>query len=195
MAKSAHEPGWSSRQCTMFFIACNAAGWNSAHRYMVMNHCGCPLDSKTKRPSVKHPNNTNRQLEMAMSFAEPVARSRGKSIRPPSKYKSWQAAAEDRAGRMRSHARLIISEATRRAPGMFDEGLESYVVEHVCSHDHSGFMESTPESIDQCDPPTIHKVIECLRAYVGRRFVEAGMNAQSFSIPKSARERAARRTR
>lgn len=192
--KEPKRSGWSNKQRIMFFRACKAADWDNAHRYIVMHHCGCPLDSVTKRPSVKHQHNTNKQLEMVMSFAEPVARSLGSPIRPPSKHKSWEAAVNDDASRLRNQAHRIVEEATRKAPAVFDSGLAAYGVRHVCLHDQAGFMEVHPESIDQCDAPTLIRVIECLRAFVGRRFSEMGINANSFTIPKSAQARAARRT-
>lgn len=186
--------GWSMKQRIMFLRACNAADWDCAHRYMVMNHCGCPLDKTTKMPSVKHPWNTNKDLELVMSFAEPVARSNGQPIRPPSQYKSWQAAVEDKAGRIRNQAHRIVDEALRSAPAHFDPGLAAYAVRHVCDHNKAGFMDVHPETIDQCDAPTLIRVVECLRAFVGRRFAELNIEPTSFRIPRSAIERAERRT-
>ncbi|MGV6813701.1 MAG: hypothetical protein ACWA5W_01685 [Phycisphaerales bacterium] len=192
MSNQPSKSGWSPRQRSMFFRACNAARYDDAHRYILMHHCGCPLDPISKRPSVKHPRNTSHQLELFMSFAEPVARHYGKPISPPKHYGSWEAAVQDKAGRARHKARKIIAEAIERAPGIFDAGLESFVVDHVCQHDPSGFMSVHPESIDQCDAPTVYRVIECLRAFVGRRFAEIGIEPRSFRPPKSALERAKR---
>lgn len=193
MSKHDRTPGWSTKQRVMFLRACNAAGWDSTYRYIVMHHCGCPLDVESKRPSVKHPGNTNRQLELVMSFAEPVARDRGKPIRPPSKHKSWETAAFDQCSRLKLLATRIVDEACRKAPAHFDQGLLEYAIKHVCSHDRAGFMEVHPETLDQCDAPTLIRVVECLRAFVGRRFLELNINADSFKIPLSAQERSRRK--
>lgn len=125
-----------------------------------------------------------------MSFAEPVAREMGKPLNPPSRYKSWQDAVEDRASRTRRLAYAIVKEACKRAPAQFNDGLEPWVVDHVCGSSKSGFMDVAPESFDQCDGPTIYRVVECLKAYIGRRFTELGIKPNSFIVPRSARERA-----
>jgi hypothetical protein len=192
MSNQPTKSGWSIRQRSMFFRACNAARFNDAHRYILMHHCGCPLDPISKRPSVKHPRNTSHQLELFMSFAEPVARHNGKPIHPPRNHDSWDAAVNDKSSRARNMARQIIDEAIERAPVTFDAGLESYVVDHVCQHDPSGFLDVHPESLDGCDAPTVYRVIECLRAFVGRRFAEMGIEPRSFRPPKSALKRAKR---
>lgn len=198
MTGQPHRTGWTKKQQVCVLRACTAAGWNEQQRYMVMHHCGCPLDEQTKRPSAKHPRNTSEQMGLIMSFAEPVARDRGKPLPPPSQHRSWEAAVADKAARQRHKAKAMIAEAIRRVPrgaaGGFDEGLEAYVVEHVydCDQGATGarFMLHRPESIDQCDAPTVHRVIECLRQFVGREFAARGITPETFDIPRSARERA-----
>ncbi|MAO24533.1 MAG: hypothetical protein CMJ25_27625 [Phycisphaerae bacterium] len=196
MSDRSHPTGWTHRQRQCVIMACSAAGWNAQQRYMVMLHCGCPLDPKTQRPSIKHPRNTSEQMGLIMSFAEPVARDRGKPLRPPKAHRSWESAVADKAQRQRHKAREIIDEAVAEIPSKFNSGLERYVVEHVYDCDQgksgAGFMEHQPESIEQCDAPTVYRVIECLRAFVGREFAARGIEPRSFTIPRTARQRARR---
>ena len=185
---------WTHRQRKCVIMACSAAGWSAQQRYMVMHHCGCPLVHATKRPSVNHPRNTSEQMGLVMSFAEPVARDRGKPIPPPRQHASWEAAVADKGARQRHKCKAIIEEAVRRVPSRFDKGLEAYIVGHIYKQDQSPtgarFLEAEPESIDQCDGPTTHRALECLRAFVGREFAKRDLTPETFTIPRRASERA-----
>jgi hypothetical protein len=185
---------WSEKQRRMILTATRLAGWNILNRYVVMKHCGCPLDPETKMPSIKHERNTHEQFAMYMSFAEPVARDRGRPLYPPKDHESWEAVVNDRAQRLRHRARRIIDEAIQKMPHKYDAGLEEYVIGHVykCDQSKGGaqFLEHEPETLEQCDAPTVHRVIECLRQFVGREFAIRGITPSSFDIPRGAQERA-----
>ena len=131
---------------------------------------------------------------MFMSYAEPVARDRGKPLHPPRNHESWEAVVHDDAHRLRDRAHRIMIEAIERVPSKYDKGLEQYVVKHVYSCDQSqtgaGFLEYEPESFAQCDGPTLIRCIECMRAFVGREFARRGITPRSFDIPRKAQERA-----
>ena len=185
---------WTQKQQRLAIMATQLAGWNILQRYMVMKHCGCPIDRQTGHPSTKHDRNTNQQFAMFMSYAEPVARDRGKPLHPPRNHESWEAVVHDDAHRLRDRAHRIMIEAIERVPSKYDKGLEQYVVKHVYSCDQSqtgaGFLEYEPESFAQCDGPTLIRCIECMRAFVGREFARRGITPRSFDIPRKAQERA-----
>lgn len=187
---------WSPKQQKLIILAARFAGWNILQRYVVMKHCGCPINRETGYPSVKHERNTNQQFKMFMSFAEPVAKENGKPLYAPKNYGSWEAAMKDDCQRLRDRAHRIMLEAIEQVPSMYDDGLEQYVVKHVYKQDQSDtgaqFLEYEPECFLHCDAPTLVRCIECMRAFVGREFARRGITPRSFDIPRKARERARR---
>lgn len=187
---------WSPKQQKLVIMATQFAGWNIIQRKMVMKHCGCRLVKETGMPSVKHEHNSNREFELFLSFAEPVAKERGKELYPPRGYDSWEALVRDKAHRLRDRAYRILTEAIERVPSKFDDGLERYVVRHIYKEDQSdtgaNFLEYEPENFTQCDAPTLRRAIECMRAFVGREFQARAITPTSFDIPRKAQERARR---
>lgn len=182
--------GWSSKQQQMVHTATRKAGWDSGERYLVMRHCGCPVDPKTKQPSVKHPDNTHEQFRLLMSFIEPVAAQRGDPIFPPRDHESWMACVNDAAAKLRWRIGGLCDEAVRVLPHLFDDGLAEHAVRHCAKHDTVGFLPAQPDTLEQCDMPTLIRVYECLRAWVGREFAKAGKKPRTFGIPRVASQRA-----
>lgn len=182
--------GWSSKQRQMAVIASTRAGWDDAHRYLVMRHCGCQCERSTGEPSVKHERNTQDQFQSFMSFAEPAAASNGKSINPPAEHASWFECVNDRSARLRHRILGLCDEAVRTLPHLYDDQLANAAVRHCAKHDTVGFLPAQPDELSQCDMPTLIRVYECLRAWVGREFAKRGLKPRTFSIPRHAAERA-----
>jgi hypothetical protein len=176
--------GWSDSQRTTFLRACSAAGWNDQQRYMAMRHCGCPLQGD--RPSVKSPRNTNGHFEQLMALAEAQAKLRGRDVRPPREHRSWREAAENGRLRLVELARSIIAEGVIRVPDVFNDGLERYIIAHTTADD-LGNMAGIPNplSLDECDGGQLHRVVEALRAYVGRELDARGLQPRNFVLPPS----------
>lgn len=182
--------GWTRKQQQMVHAATRKAGWDSGERYLVMRHCGCLVDPDRGQPSVKHPRNTQRQFQMLMSFIEPVAAQLGDPIHPPAEHESWTACVNDQGARLRHRIMGLCEEAHRKIPSLYDEQLACVAVRHCADHDTVGFLPSQPERLDQCDLPTLIRVYECLRAWVGREFAVRAIKPRTFEIPRSARDRA-----
>lgn len=197
---------WSEKQTRIFLRAANLAGWNDAQRYTAMRACGCPLVKGTVgrgqatdvvlRPSVKTPGNTHEMFAAVMMLAESCARARGSyngRFPRPGQHDDWIAASYDTAQRLHHKAREIWAEAQQRMPGRFfggDEALEKFVQRIVCADtvEFRGLFTETPERLDFCDAAQAVRVVEGLRAWVGREFYRAGLTPRSFVIPRSAIE-------
>lgn len=182
---------WSKPQRTTFLAAARKAGWSSEQRYMVMRYAGCPDDPVTGRPSAAAVANNNRHFRVCMAIAEAAVHGQGGQLRPPKESASWDAACNDGRANEAALARAIAREAAERLPGVFDAGLLAAAVRHVADYTSHPLLPGVkPERLEQCDWATTHRVTECLRAWVGRRFAEVGWEPRTFKIPRSARARA-----
>lgn len=197
---------WSEKQTRIFLRAANLAGWNDAQRYTAMRACGCPLVKGTAgrgqatdvvpRPSVKSPGNTHEMFAAVMMLAESCARTRGSyngRFPRPGSHDDWIAASYDTAQRLHHKARAVWAEAQERMPGRFfggDEAMRGFVA-RVCGKDpetFGGLFAAAPEHLHECDAAQAVRVVEGLRAWVGREFYRAGLTPRSFVIPRSAIE-------
>lgn len=202
---------WTKLQIKVFMVAARAAGWNEDQRYMAMRHCGCPTRSDgVATPSVNHPRNTNALFERCMALAESCAGQQGVTIAPPKGKRSWREAERGAGDRMRDLAHAIVEEAIRRAPDVFfptrrvapDQvapGLLDATIQHVCGNDPRevlGFIRECHVAtwrLSDLDTGQLYRVVESLKAQVGRVLLERGIVPASFSVPASARRRAARK--
>lgn len=182
---------WSMPQRTLFLRACSAAGWNDEQRYVAMRHAGCPL--RDGRPTLKHAGNGQAAFEAVMALAEAQAAMEGRSVPSPRGGGTWRdRSATSRRG-LEGKARQIAAEAIRRAPGKFDDGLLDYAVRHVTGGDSADLpVLARPATLAECDEGQMLRVVEALRAMVGRVFGECGLVPQSFETPPSARRRVGR---
>lgn len=187
---------WTKPQARTFIIASSTAGWTDEQRYAVMLYAGCPK-GENQRPSVKHPGNMGRHFCECMAIAEADCAAKGVRLFKPSKAPSWAAACEDTRTAEIAKARQIADEAMRRLPAIFSEGLLAYTVRHVADHTSNPMLPGIkPERLEQCDGPTVHRVVESLKSFVGRKFELAGIKPHSFEITGAVRRRADReRTR
>lgn len=182
---------WSKLQRTTFLAAATKAGWTADQRYMVMRYAGCPSDIVIKRPTVSAVGNSHRHFRECMAIAESACAQAGVTLRPPREGPSWNAACSDTRSEEEAFIRRVADEAVRRLPVHYDEGLIRWAVRHVSSEHSNPLLPGVkPETLEQCDGPTVHRVAECLRAFVGRKFLECGLEPQSFEVPRSARRRA-----
>ena len=188
---------WSKAQRTCFLVACSAAGWNDQQRYMAMRHAGCPLDSRRRRPSMTHPFNDRRAFVLCMELAERSASAEGRKVRPPrgdgsaGAARTWsEEAARERRG-WEIKAKSIIVEASRRLPEVFDDGLLTYAIKHTRGDDARELpINADPRTLAELDAGQLYRVVELLRAYVGRELLARGLTPQSFTAPPSASRRA-----
>lgn len=184
---------WSKCQRTTFVAAASKAGWTDDQRYMVMRYAGCPSDLAKGRPTVSAQGNTSRHFRECMAIAESACAQAGVRLRPPREYPSWNDACDSTRHEEVAFIRRVAAEAVRRLPIHYDEGLIRWAVGHVASENSNPLLPGIkPETLEQCDGPTVHRVAECLRAFVGRKFLECGLEPQTFEVPRSARARADR---
>lgn len=179
---------WSRPQQIMLAKAAAAAGWNDRQRYLAMRHCGCPL--RGGRPSMAHPGNTQASFELVMALAEAAAGERGERVPQARDGKPWRSHVGRHTQRLERLAREIALEAVTRLPLVFNVGLTRYTIEHTTRDDEAEFrLHCSPERLDQLDGGQLYRVVESLKAHVGRRFVEAGLVPRSFDLPASVRRR------
>lgn len=184
--------GWSRAQRHRFFGAARAAGWNEQQRYMAMRHVGCRDFGDLGRPSVSHTANTNAQFEQVMAIAEAHAEMNGADVHPPRNHTSWRQASDRGRDRQIGLARDIALEARRRLPGVFKKDPLPAAVYHVTQHDNEDFGGRGFDDIDDCDGGQVYRVVECLRAWVGRYFAKAGLEPETFKQPAEVYRRMAR---
>lgn len=183
--------GWSDAQRAMLFKAVAAAGWNDQQRYIAMRHAGCPCSeadggsARDRRPSVANPRNTHRQFEIVMSLAEASARGRGagKLMPGPGKpHASWADAATFSASREQRLIEAIWREAMTRAPAVFQAGGLIGFIERMTARDETAVtLGRLPTTTRELDPGQTYRVLEGLKAWVGRVFAERGITPQSFT--------------
>ncbi|MCA9289370.1 MAG: hypothetical protein KDA05_12330 [Phycisphaerales bacterium] len=187
---------WSPSQRTRFLMAAKAAGWNDEQRYMAMRHCGCPL--KAGKPSVTHPRNDNAGFERAMALAESCAGQRGERVPPPRGKQSWRQAETQQGERIKRLINEVAIEAERCLPARFDRyKLVQQTIDHCCGNDEPAFSGPTSgrNSIGgvqmYLDAGQLYRVLESLKAHVGRVLLEHGIRPRTFNVPASARRRVA----
>lgn len=186
---------WSPSQRTRFLLAAKAAGWNDEQRYMAMRHCGCPL--KAGKPSVTHPRNDNAGFERAMALAESCAGQRGERVPPPRGKQSWRQAEAQQGERIKGLINEVAIEAERCLPARFVAGeLIAGTIRHVCANDAwswcSFIAEHAPaDLLKNLDSGQLYRVVDSLKAHVGRVLLEHGIRPRTFDVPASARRRVA----
>lgn len=172
---------WSDAQRKLFVRACSQADLG-AQRYTIMRYAGCPSGGREGRPSVKHPRNHNRHFELAMSVVESFASQRNVAIRPPGQHKSWREAADRGRERQVHLVKQIADEARTRMPDKFGAGfLAAFITRMTKNDDVCG--QPVDDAV-QCDACQLYRIIEGLKAWVGREFADRGMTARTFAHAK-----------
>lgn len=186
---------WSHAQRNLLLKAVNLAGWTDQLRYVAMRACGCPLvGSSPSRPSVKATANTHEQFAAVMMLAESAAKTRGKGAsfpKPGGDADTWTEASLDTSSRVRDLIRRIWAEAHAKMPAKFpgtEAALTGFVERQTKgdAEDYKGFFEFAPANLDECDLAQCTRVLEGLKAWVGREFYRCGIRPQTFYIPPSA---------
>ena len=181
---------WSQRQQVMVHKATTAAGWNAPQRYMAMTRAGCLKHARTGRPSVKHPRNTNTQFELFMDLAEACAAKHGRRVPKPRDHPSWRhVCIKKHYDGWFAKAKAIAREGQDRMPATFNDGLIQYAIDHTSPKDDID-LYGTPQGLTECTTDQLYRVVELLKAMVGRKFIQAGLTPRSFEIPAEARRRA-----
>lgn len=178
--------GWSDAQRRVFLRACNAAGWNDQMRYMVMRHVGCPNEQGKDRPSVKHAGNRQSHYEAAMAIAEAHAAEKGATVPKPRNADSWRTVGNGNRKRLISLATRIAHEGYARLPGVFNQDALEWAVGRTSSDDAVKVtLTGPPSKLEECDEGQLIRVVELLRAVVGRKLDERNMKPETFSLPAS----------
>ncbi len=178
--------GWTPKQCKLIHIAANLAGWNPQQRYMVMAHHGCPLMHSTNVPSVTHKGNTQRSYELVMAAAEASAMTRGADMsRFPRPAKgTWRELSEQEFLRTRHLIQAIAHEAVVELPEKFIPNFLSGFIIHQTKGDKESAAAIThrPTCLEDCDEGQLYRIVEGLKAWVGRAFIAASIKPKSFKV-------------
>lgn len=182
--------GWSRSQRIHALRAAVAAGWNDRQRYMAMRHAGCPDDRAINRPTISNPRNSQDAFEAFMAIAEASALSIGNGAKMPRPARGglWRDAAAQRADRTRRLIESIAREASERMPIIFKPGFLPGFIERQTKNDPPEFtLGGLPRTARDLDEGQAYRVLEGLRAWVGRQFVRADIVPHSFTIPPHVR--------
>ena len=184
---------WSKPQQIMLHKAAKLAEWNEKMRYIAMRHAGCPNDRAKGRPSITHSGNTQRQFELVMSIAEGQWLGLGGAgeFPRPRDAKRWSDITAQTREPMMRFAREIWAEARERRPERFDAGgLDGFVQRMASRTDARVMFQPSPRTLDEVhDPALLHRILEGLKAWVGREFIQNDITPRSFKIPASERRK------
>jgi hypothetical protein len=180
---------WTKPQRGCFMRAAAIAGWADPQRYIVMRHCGCPLDAKTRKPSVSHQRNDDRMFERCMAVAERHAAGNGAAIDPPrgGNGRTWSDCAARSNARMVEKIEAIADELVRRVASKFEPGFLAGYIERMTRHDAGVTLAPPPRSLDACDEGQLYRILEGLKAWGGREMLDRGITPTTFIIPANAR--------
>lgn len=185
---------WTPKQCKLLHIAANLAGWNAQQRYMVMRHHGCPLMSSTGNPSVTHKGNTQRSYELVMAAAEASAASRGADMSkfPQPAKGTWRELSGQEFLRTRQLIQAIAHEAVVELPDKFVPNFLSGFITRQTEKDVESACAIThrPTCLEDCDEGQLYRIVEGLKAWVGRAFIAAGRKPKSFKLAEPRNWRA-----
>lgn len=187
---------WTKTQRNCFMRACALAGFTDAQRYIAMRHCGCPLDPKTKRPSVTHNGNDHRAFERCMALAERHAAGRGAFVDPPRGQSSWSECAMKANARTIHAIEAIAEELERRCASKFATGFLAGFIERMTKDDGAITMRpgaGTPRTLAECDEGQLYRIFEGLKAWGGRELIDRGIRPVSFVIPPHVRSQHTRK--
>jgi len=197
--------GWSPAQIKLAGMGSSAAKWNDAQRYIALRNCGCPkmeIDGEL-RVSARNTKNSQRSFEQYMALAEMSANALGNRMPKPSMgtgHRSWAEVCAAECDRSIALIFKIASEACARVPGKFHDasGLVAGLVRRITENDGTDgdtrcvYFTGVIEEIHACSPDQVRRVLEALRAWVGRVMHECGVRPISFDAPRSAIARAER---
>lgn len=188
---------WSPNQIKCAGMAARAAEWSERERQLVLAHIGVrrrPRAGESPRCSANDPANTDEQFVAFMAIAEGVAlgKGRGDMLPRPKNKGFWRDAAADRGNRTRRLIESIAAEAVERMPSEFDAGFLDGFVARMTANDHFSLSPAGARAhLAECDEGQLYRILEGLRAWVGRRFYAAGYAPKSFTIPAGAKRGAA----
>ena len=181
--------GWTERQQRCAIAAASRAGWNDMQRYTAMLHCGCPKCPKGQ-VSLKNKANPHAAFEQYMALAESSAAQIGERIYPPKGFSSWAQVVD--ASRTRvihlineicEEGRLVLNKH------LGDGGLDGFA-QRMTRRDQSPCgMPLAKERLVDCDGGQLYRIVEGLKGWLGREFVDRGIEPASFTLHWHARKR------
>jgi hypothetical protein len=178
---------WTKPQRNCFMRACAIAAFTDEQRYIVMRHCGCPLDAKTKRPSIAHHGNDHRAFERCMAVAERHAAGRCAFVDPPRGQSSWSDSALKHNARTVRAIANVAAELERRIASKFSPGFLFGFIERQTFNDGAVTLRPTPKTLSECDEGQLYRIFEGLKAWGGREMIDRGLRPESFVIPPHVR--------
>lgn len=186
--------GWSDKQTTLFLRASNMAGWNDQQRYMAMVHVGCPLLASERRPSVKHRGNSQQSFELVMALAESQAEIREVDMRkfPQPSRGTWRELSQQQQTRMRGLITRIAHEAVTELPEKFLPNFLSGFILRMTQKDsrEMAALDHNPSELEFCDEGQLYRILEGLKAWVGREFDRVDRSPRSFTHRRVRKEAA-----
>lgn len=189
--------GWSRTQQTMFFLACTAAGWNDAQRYIVLRHAGCPERQRAankgagvksegeRRPSASEPRNTQAQFEICMAIAEAAARERGRGadVPQPANARTWGDIEQNARERMIRLVESIWFELVTSMPDVFHaSGLVGFVRRMTSCDDRSITLGCAPDALAGCDAGQLYRILEGVKAWGTRECLRRDIRPRTFTL-------------
>ena len=178
---------WTPQQIKLHHIAAKAAGWDTARRSLVLRHVGAV--DRDGRGSSRARANTQAQFEHYMAIAEHAAHAAGNGDEfPPAdrlnRRRTWAEASLSATTRAQRLITVIAAEAIERLPGTFhDAFLRAFVLRMTGGDEPSlcgGSGGAHPTRLDECDEAQTYRILEGLKAWVGREFGRAGIKPTSF---------------
>lgn len=183
MPRAPGERGWTERQRKLALIASNVAGWDDAHRYLVLRHVGCADAGAKRRPSISHPRNTQDQFEAYMAIAESAALTRGRGDDFPTcggKHAFWRDAAADGRWRVRRKIAAIAGEAEEHLGDLKPGWLAGFCKRQTLNDDPRVCAVVACEDLDLLDEGQCYRVLEGLKVWIGRELHKRGIRPKSF---------------
>lgn len=180
---------WTERQQRCAIAAASKAGWNDMQRYTAMLHCGCPK-SASGQVSLKNKANPHDAFEQYMALAESAAASRGERIYPPKGQKSWQAVADGKRTRIIRMIESVWDEACEVLnKNLHADGLSGFVDRMTRRDESPCGVPLNHHRLEDCDGGQLYRILEGLKGWFGREFVERGWEPGTFELHWHDRKR------
>lgn len=180
---------WTDRQQRCAIAAASKAGWNDMQRYIAMRHAGC-AKTQSGQVSLKNPKNPHKAFEQYMAIAESAAALNGQEIYPPKGKASWSAVVEGESSRTLRLIESIWAEGCTKLNRKFVKGGLEGFVERMTSKDLTPCgMPLATNTLGHCDSAQLYRILEGLKAWVAREFVEHGIAPTTFQLTQAQEKR------
>ena len=180
---------WTQKQQRCAIAASGKAGWNDMQRYIAMRHAGC-AKTQSGQVSLKNPKNPHKAFEQYMAIAESAAALNGQQIYPPNGKESWSAVVDAESSRTLRLIESIWAEGCKKLNRKFIEGgLEGFVERMTKLDTTTCGMPLVTDNLNHCDSAQLYRILEGLKAWVAREFVEHGIAPTTFQLTQAQEKR------